>query len=66
MNKVLVLGGGSWGTTLANLLAEKGHDVSILKGGYGYCAECGYEIEGYSTLYLPPKGFVMPGDEYGE
>ena len=45
---------------------EKGHDVSILKGGYGYCAECGYEIEGYSTLYLPPKGFVMPGDEYGE
>jgi glycerol-3-phosphate dehydrogenase len=23
MNKVLVLGGGSWGTTLANLLAEK-------------------------------------------
>ena len=29
MNKVLVLGGGSWGTTLANLLAEKGHDVSL-------------------------------------
>ena len=23
MNKVTVLGGGSWGTTLANLLAEK-------------------------------------------
>ena len=43
-----------------------GHDVSILTGGYGYCAECGYEIEGYSTLYLPPKGYVMPGDEYGE
>lgn len=29
MNKVLVLGGGSWGTTLANLLAEKDHDVSL-------------------------------------
>jgi len=29
MNKVLVLGGGSWGTTLANLLAEKNHDVSL-------------------------------------
>ena len=43
-----------------------GHDVSILTGGYGYCAECGYEIEGYSTLYLPPKGHTMPGDEYGE
>lgn len=29
MNKVLVLGGGSWGTTLANLLAEKDYDVSL-------------------------------------
>ena len=29
MNKILVLGGGSWGTTLGNLLAEKGHDVSL-------------------------------------
>jgi len=29
MNKILVLGGGSWGTTLANLLAEKDHDVSL-------------------------------------
>lgn len=24
-----VIGGGSWGTTLANLLAEKGHDVTL-------------------------------------
>ena len=29
MNKILVLGGGSWGTTLGNLLAEKDHDVSL-------------------------------------
>ena len=29
MNKILVLGGGSWGTTLGNLLAEKEHDVTL-------------------------------------
>ena len=29
MNKILVLGGGSWGTTLGNLLAEKDFDVSL-------------------------------------
>lgn len=29
MKKIAILGGGSWGTTLANLLAEKGLDVSL-------------------------------------
>ena len=29
MNKILVLGGGSWGTTLGNFLAEKEHDVTL-------------------------------------
>ena len=29
MNKILVLGGGSWGTTLGNLLAEKDHEVFL-------------------------------------
>ena len=29
MKKILVLGGGSWGTTLGNLLAEKDCDVSL-------------------------------------
>ena len=29
MNKISVLGGGSWGTTLANLLAAKDLNVSI-------------------------------------
>ena len=43
-----------------------GHDASILTGGYGLCESCLHEIEGYSTLYLPPKGHTMPGDEYGE
>ena len=27
--KIAVIGGGSWGTTLAGLLAEKGHDTSL-------------------------------------
>ena len=29
MDKISVLGGGSWGTTLANLLAAKDLNVSI-------------------------------------
>ncbi len=29
MNKIAVFGGGSWGTTLANMLAEKGENVHL-------------------------------------
>jgi glycerol-3-phosphate dehydrogenase (NAD(P)+) len=29
MTTVAVLGAGSWGTTLANLLADKGHEVRL-------------------------------------
>jgi glycerol-3-phosphate dehydrogenase (NAD(P)+) len=29
MNKIAVIGAGSWGTTLAILLSEKGHDVKL-------------------------------------
>ena len=28
-SKIGVIGAGSWGTTLANLLAEKGNDVDL-------------------------------------
>tara|TARA_B100001057_G_C22185815_1_gene695042 strand:+ start:58 stop:252 length:195 start_codon:yes stop_codon:yes gene_type:complete len=38
-----------------------GHDVVILTGGYGLCETCLNEIEGYSDLYLPPKGYNQPG-----
>ncbi len=27
--KIAVIGGGAWGTTLAALLADKGHDVTL-------------------------------------
>jgi glycerol-3-phosphate dehydrogenase (NAD(P)+) len=29
ISKIGLIGAGSWGTTLANLLAEKGMDVSL-------------------------------------
>ena len=29
MTRIAVLGAGSWGTTLADLLARKGHEVTI-------------------------------------
>lgn len=49
--KIGVIGGGSWGTALANLLAEKGFDVTL----WCYEAELCDEInEGReNTMYLP-------------
>ena len=40
---------------------EKDHVVEILTNGYGFCVECASEIDGYSTLYVAPKGFETPG-----
>ena len=40
---------------------EKDHVVEILTNGYGFCVECANEIDGYSTLYVIPKGFETPG-----
>jgi len=40
---------------------EKDHVVEILTNGYGFCVECANEIDGYSTLYVAPKGFETPG-----
>ena len=39
----------------------EGHEVKMLTGGYGLCETCLHEIQGYSSLYIPPKGFATPG-----
>lgn len=49
--KIAVLGAGSWGTVLADLLANNGHDVKL----WGNSAETAAEINDYHTNkhYLP-------------
>ena len=49
--KVAVVGAGSWGTTLANLLAKKGNEVHL----WSYEADVTEAIEetGENTVYLP-------------
>ncbi len=51
MSKIAVIGAGSWGTTLASLLVEKGHDVSL----WAYEKEIVDEINNSRTnsTYLP-------------
>lgn len=49
--KIGVIGAGSWGTTLANLLAKKGHEVTL----WAYEPELVEEMErtGVNGLFLP-------------
>ena len=56
MSYIAVLGAGSWGTTLACLLCEKGYDVSL----WAFEREIVDEInrEGRNSIYLP--GFDLP------
>ncbi len=51
MSYISVIGAGSWGTTLANLLAEKGYDVSL----WAYEKKLVDEINrtGINSAYLP-------------
>ncbi len=51
MTRIAVLGAGSWGTTLADLLARKGHDVRI----WAHEAEVVESINGQheNPLFLP-------------
>ena len=67
MSYIAVLGAGSWGTTLACLLCEKGYDVSL----WAFEREIVDEInrEGRNSIYLP--GFDLPPglkatNDYGE
>lgn len=56
MSYIAVLGAGSWGTTLACLLAEKDYDTSL----WFYEKELGAEVKEtrVNTVYLP--GFTVP------
>lgn len=51
MSYITVVGAGSWGTTLANLLGEKGYDVAL----WGHEKELVDEINrtGINSIYLP-------------
>lgn len=51
MSYISVIGAGSWGTTIANLLAEKGYDVSL----WAYEQEIVDEIRrnNMNSVYLP-------------
>ncbi|MCI0469391.1 MAG: NAD(P)-binding protein, partial [Nitrospirae bacterium] len=53
---ISVIGAGSWGTTIAALLAEKGYDVQI----WAYEQEVAGDINSNKTnnLYLP--GISLP------
>jgi glycerol-3-phosphate dehydrogenase (NAD(P)+) len=56
MSYIAVIGGGSWGTTLAVLLAEKGYDTAL----WVFEKEVADEINatGYNSVYLP--GHELP------
>ncbi len=55
MERIAVLGGGSWGTALAVLLAGRGHDVLLWGRGHGHMYEC--EARRENLKYLPGAAF---------
>jgi len=55
-NKIAVIGAGAWGTALAMLLADKGHDVSLWMYEQDLALEMARTRE--NRVYLP--GFVVP------
>lgn len=55
-NKIAVIGAGAWGTALAMLLADKGHDVSLWMYEQDLALEMARSHE--NRVYLP--GFTVP------
>ena len=55
-NKIAVIGAGAWGTALAILLADKGHDVSLWMYEQDLAVEMARIRE--NRAYLP--GFILP------
>jgi glycerol-3-phosphate dehydrogenase (NAD(P)+) len=55
-NKIAVIGAGAWGTALAMLLADKGHDVTLWMYEKDLAEETGRTRE--NRVYLP--GFTLP------
>ena len=64
MSYIAVIGAGSWGTTLARLLAEKNYDVSLWVFEKDLCEEM--TKTGINSLYLPdfpiPNGVSITND----
>ena len=54
--KIAVIGAGAWGTALAMLLADKGHDVTLWMYEKDLAEETGRTRE--NRVYLP--GFTLP------
>jgi glycerol-3-phosphate dehydrogenase (NAD(P)+) len=54
--KIGIIGAGAWGTALALLLADKGHDVALWMYEKDLAEETGRDRE--NRVYLP--GFVLP------
>ena len=57
-DKIGVIGGGAWGTALALLIADKGHDVSLWMYEKDLAEETGRTRE--NRVYLP--GFTLPAN----
>lgn len=55
LNKIVVMGGGSWGTALAVLLAENGHNVTL----WEFSPEAAINMENSreNTVYLKGRKF---------
>jgi glycerol-3-phosphate dehydrogenase (NAD(P)+) len=66
-DRIAVLGAGAWGTTLARMLATRGHPVTLWAHRPGAAGELARDRE--NRRYLPghpfPDGLAVTGDEAG-